>query len=163
MVHELLTIHNNRVSLAHVPGISKELKEVVLSAEQDEFYANVSVLASFKSFLCFTILVFVKITSSCLHEFLQNLYLNFGEIGQTIKELMDEFQKRAKSNRKLESIQDMKNFVEAYPQFKVSAIFFFFLIACKILNLSCFKIKFSLWLVQYPYGSTSAENVWNSI
>lgn len=70
MVHELLTIYNNRVSLAHVPGISKELKEVVLSAEQDEFYANVSVLASFKSFLCFTILVFVKITSSCLHEFL---------------------------------------------------------------------------------------------
>lgn len=87
MVHELLTINNNRVSLAHLQGISKELKEVVLSAEQDEFYAN-------------------------------NLYLNFGEIGQTIKELMDEFQKRAKSNRKLESIQDMKNFVEAYPQFK---------------------------------------------
>ncbi|KAE8745228.1 hypothetical protein FOCC_FOCC008019 [Frankliniella occidentalis] len=87
MVHELLTINNNRVSLGHVQGISKELKEVVLSAEQDEFYAN-------------------------------NLYLNFGEIGQTIKDLMDEFQKRSKSNRKLESIQDMKNFVEAYPQFK---------------------------------------------
>lgn len=43
MVHELLSINNNRVSLGHVPGISKELKEVVLSAEQDEFYADVSV------------------------------------------------------------------------------------------------------------------------
>lgn len=42
MVHELLTITNNRVSLSEVPGISKDLKEVVLSAEHDEFYANVS-------------------------------------------------------------------------------------------------------------------------
>jgi len=44
MVHELLTINNNRVNLAHVKGISKELKEVVLSAEHDDFYANVRVL-----------------------------------------------------------------------------------------------------------------------
>jgi vacuolar protein sorting-associated protein 45 len=41
MVHELLTINNNRVSLAGVPGVSKDLQEVVLSAEHDEFYANV--------------------------------------------------------------------------------------------------------------------------
>ena len=41
MVHEILGIHNNRVSLAKVPGVSKELQEVVLSAEHDEFYANV--------------------------------------------------------------------------------------------------------------------------
>lgn len=87
MVHELLTINNNRVSLSHINGISKELKEVVLSAEHDEFYAD-------------------------------NLYLNFGEIGQTIKNLMDEFQKKAQKNQKVESIADMKNFVEAYPLFK---------------------------------------------
>lgn len=42
MVHELLTINNNRVNLSHVKSISKELKEVVLSAEHDEFYASVS-------------------------------------------------------------------------------------------------------------------------
>ncbi|PSN40961.1 Vacuolar protein sorting-associated protein 45 [Blattella germanica] len=87
MVHELLTITNNRVNLSEVPGISKELKEVVLSAEQDEFYSN-------------------------------NLYSNFGEIGQTIKELMEEFQKKAKKHQKVESIADMKTFVETYPQFK---------------------------------------------
>lgn len=87
MVHELLTINNNRVNLSHVKGISKELKEVVLSAEHDEFYTN-------------------------------NLYLNFGEIGQTIKELMEEFQKKAKKHQKVESIADMKNFVETYPLFK---------------------------------------------
>ena len=41
MVHELLGINNNRINLSDVPGISKDLKEVVLSAEHDEFYANV--------------------------------------------------------------------------------------------------------------------------
>lgn len=87
MVHELLTINNNRVNLSHVKGISKELKEVVLSAEHDEFYAN-------------------------------NLYLNFGEIGQTIKDLTDVFQRKAKMQQKVESIEDMKNFVETYPLFK---------------------------------------------
>lgn len=50
---------------------------------------------------------------------LQNMYLNFGDIGQTIKALMDEFQAKAKSHQKVESIADMKAFVENYPQFKV--------------------------------------------
>eukprot|EP00736_Rhodelphis_marinus_P001660 Rmarinus@m.15099 len=40
MVHELLGIHDNRVSLAHLPRVSPELKEVVLSADQDEFFAK---------------------------------------------------------------------------------------------------------------------------
>ncbi|XP_023288779.1 vacuolar protein sorting-associated protein 45 isoform X2 [Orussus abietinus] len=87
MVHELIGISNNRVDLSHIKGISKELKEVVLSAAHDEFYA-------------------------C------NLYLNFGEIGQTIKELMEDFQQRAKKHQKVESISDMKHFVETYPLFK---------------------------------------------
>lgn len=32
---------------------------------------------------------------------------------------MEDFQRKAKSHQKVESIADMKNFVEAYPQFKV--------------------------------------------
>ncbi|XP_060535009.1 vacuolar protein sorting-associated protein 45 [Cylas formicarius] len=87
MVHELLTINNNRVNLSEVPGVSKELSEVVLSAEQDPFYAK-------------------------------NIFLNYGEIGQNIKQLMDQFQAKAKSHQKIESIADMKHFVESYPQFK---------------------------------------------
>ncbi|XP_075699393.1 vacuolar protein sorting-associated protein 45 isoform X1 [Rhinoderma darwinii] len=88
MVHELLGINNNRIDLSRVPGISKDLKEVVLSAENDEFYAN-------------------------------NMYLNFGEIGTNIKNLMEDFQrKKPKEQQKLESISDMKAFVENYPQFK---------------------------------------------
>ncbi|KAM7450804.1 vacuolar protein sorting-associated protein 45 [Porites harrisoni] len=87
MVHELIGIRNNRVDMSRCPGISKELQEVVLSAEHDEFYQK-------------------------------NLYLNFGEIGQNIKTLMTEFQRTVKSNQQLESISDMKAFVESYPQFK---------------------------------------------
>lgn len=43
MLHELLEITNNRISLAQVPGISKELKEIVLSQDQDEFYQKVDI------------------------------------------------------------------------------------------------------------------------
>ena len=39
---------------------------------------------------------------------LQNIYLNFGEIGSNIKDLMDEFQKKSSSQAKIESIADMK-------------------------------------------------------
>jgi hypothetical protein len=46
MVHELLTITNNRVSLANVPGVSQELKEVVLSTENDDFYAEVLIFVA---------------------------------------------------------------------------------------------------------------------
>ena len=87
MVHELIGISNNRINLTNVPSISKELQEVVLSAEHDEFYAN-------------------------------NMYSNFGEIGNNIKDLMDEFQNKSKSHEKIESISDMKQFLEQYPQFK---------------------------------------------
>lgn len=87
MVHELLGINNNRINLGNVPGISKDLQEVVLSAEHDEFYAN-------------------------------NMYLNFGEIGNNIKDLMEEFQVKSQSQAKVESIADMKAFIENYPQFK---------------------------------------------
>jgi vacuolar protein sorting-associated protein 45 len=34
--------------------------------------------------------------------------MNFGEIGNNIKELMDEFQKKSQSQAKVESIADMK-------------------------------------------------------
>lgn len=54
----------------------------------------------------------------------QNVNANFGEIGQNIKSLMNEFQQKSQIHKNLESISDMKNFVEEYPQFKkISGIF----------------------------------------
>lgn len=87
MVHQLLNIKNNRVDLSGVAGVPAELKEIVLSAEQDEFYSK-------------------------------NLFANYGEIAVTIRDLIESFQKRAKEQKKIETIADMKNFVESYPQFK---------------------------------------------
>lgn len=46
------------------------------------------------------------------------MYLNYGEIGANIKELMDEFQSHTKNQTKVETISDMKSFIENYPQFK---------------------------------------------
>lgn len=36
------------------------------------------------------------------------MYLNFGEVASTIKEMMEDYQKKAKSQQKVESIADMK-------------------------------------------------------
>lgn len=87
MTHELLEIKNSRVDLSQIPGVSKELHDVVLSPMHDQFYR-------------------------------ENLYKNFGEIGTSIKDLMDEFQAKTRSQQKVDSIEDMKAFVENYPQFK---------------------------------------------
>ena len=87
MVHELLGVKNNRVDLSKAPGISRDLHEVVMSSEQDDFYR-------------------------------ENMYLNFGEIGANIKVLAEEFQAKQKGHKKIESIADMKAFVENYPEFK---------------------------------------------
>ena len=46
------------------------------------------------------------------------MYSNYGEICVKIKELMEDFQKRSQSTTKVETIADMKAFVENYPQFK---------------------------------------------
>jgi vacuolar protein sorting-associated protein 45 len=40
MVHELLGMNNNRVILRGAPGVKKELEEVVLSPQADEFFGQ---------------------------------------------------------------------------------------------------------------------------
>lgn len=52
------------------------------------------------------------------------MYLNFGDIGQNIKMLMNDYQKKAQTHQQLESITDMKKFVEQYPQFRKISGFF---------------------------------------
>jgi len=38
MIHELLGIKNNRVDLRHLDHLSEEMKEVILSADEDKFF-----------------------------------------------------------------------------------------------------------------------------
>ena len=51
------------------------------------------------------------------------MYLNYGEIGQSIKTLMEEYQGKLSKQQKVESIADMKHFVQNYPQFKVTYLY----------------------------------------
>lgn len=53
MVNELIGIKNNIVSLKNVAGISKELEEVILSTEYDEFYENVKFSIIFRFHIFF--------------------------------------------------------------------------------------------------------------
>lgn len=88
MVHELMGgINNGRVSLAHAEGVRPELREIVLSEDQDPFFAT-------------------------------NLYDNFGDLGASIKRYVEEYQKRTANSASIETVADMKRFVEAYPEFR---------------------------------------------
>ncbi|KAH6684445.1 Sec1-like protein [Halenospora varia] len=87
MVHELLGIQNGRVDLSEVPDVRPELKEVVLSQDQDPFFKK-------------------------------NMYLNFGDLGGNIKDYVEQYQSKTKNSSNIESIADMKRFIEEYPEFR---------------------------------------------
>ncbi|PLB34465.1 Sec1 family protein [Aspergillus candidus] len=87
MVHELMGIHNGRVDLRDVPEIRPELREIVLSQDQDPFFKK-------------------------------NMYQNFGDLGQNIKEYVEQYQTKTQNTMNIDSIADMKRFVEDYPEFR---------------------------------------------
>eukprot|EP01132_Coremiostelium_polycephalum_P000849 gene849-1058_t len=47
-----------------------------------------------------------------------NLYKNFGDLGASIKELVDQFQDKMSTNANIQTIDDMKKFIENYPSFQ---------------------------------------------
>ncbi|SAL95277.1 hypothetical protein [Absidia glauca] len=50
--------------------------------------------------------------------FKKSMYWNLGDLGANIKKYVDEYQTKTKSNMNIESIADMKRFVEEYPEFR---------------------------------------------
>lgn len=87
MVHDLLGIHNGRVDLSKGKDVRPELHDIVLTSQQDSFFA-------------------------------QNMHLNFGDLGTVVKSYVESYQQRTDSSRNLETIADMKRFIEAYPEFR---------------------------------------------
>lgn len=87
MVHEVIGINNGRVSLHDAEGVRPELRELVLSADQDPFFSN-------------------------------NLYDNFGDLGASIKQYVVDYQAKTASSSSIDTIADMKRFVEDYPEFR---------------------------------------------
>lgn len=47
-----------------------------------------------------------------------HLYANFGDLGALIKAYVEEYQSRTAHNSRIETVADMKKFVEDYPQFR---------------------------------------------
>lgn len=87
MVHELIGIDYNRVSLKDAPNVPDDFRELVLDAVEDEF-------------------------------FLQNRYKNFGDLGVSLKQLVDRFRVQSRSGSNLSTIEDMMKFVGNYPEFR---------------------------------------------
>jgi len=50
-----------------------------------------------------------------------NMFSNFGDLGVAIKQLVDEYQDKSKLNTNIQTIDEMKRFVENYPEFRKMA------------------------------------------
>ncbi|KAK4700286.1 vacuolar protein sorting-associated protein 45, partial [Phenoliferia sp. Uapishka_3] len=89
MVHECIGITNGRVNLSEAQDVKEEMKEIVLSPDQDPFFAA-------------------------------NLYDNFGDLGAHLQEYVLDYKNRSASSNasKIETVADMKRFIEEYPEFR---------------------------------------------
>mmetsp|Transcript_27167 Transcript_27167/g.63188 ORF Transcript_27167/g.63188 Transcript_27167/m.63188 type:complete len:580 (-) Transcript_27167:181-1920(-) len=87
MLHELLHMDNNRIDMSKVPDIRPELKEIVMSSMQDQFFE-------------------------------ENMLANFGDLGVSIKNYLETYQRETKNTAKIESIEEMQKFVDQYPEFR---------------------------------------------
>lgn len=91
MVHELYGITNGRVDLSNGQKPTNSTEQ-----QLKEIVLNADQDPFYKK---------------CIH-------LNLGDLGQEIKNYVDEYQLKHKSTMNIESISDMKKFVEEYPEFK---------------------------------------------
>ncbi|KZT09400.1 vacuolar protein sorting-associated protein 45 [Laetiporus sulphureus 93-53] len=89
MVHEMLGIQNGRVDLSLVPDIRPELKEVTLTTATDPFFQA--------------------------HHL-----ATFGDLGTSLKAYVQSYQSHSLAHdpKAINSISDMKRFVEEYPEFR---------------------------------------------
>ncbi|OCB84973.1 vacuolar protein sorting-associated protein 45 [Sanghuangporus baumii] len=89
MVHELIGIQNGRVDLSQAPGVRQELREITLTTSTDPFFQG--------------------------HHL-----ATFGDLGTSLKSYVQSYQSRslAHSPSAINSIADMKRFVEEYPEFR---------------------------------------------
>ncbi|CCD25540.1 Vps45p NDAI_0F02220 [Naumovozyma dairenensis CBS 421] len=60
----------------------------------------------------------VTLTSKQDPFYHDSMYLNFGELGDKIKIYVNDYKKITKSNSKIETIDDIKQFIEKFPEFK---------------------------------------------
>lgn len=61
-----------------------------------------------------------KVTLSSKQDpfFHETMYLNFGELGDKVKQYVVNYKDKTKSNSKIDTMEDIKGFIEKYPEFK---------------------------------------------
>lgn len=91
MLHELLTLDNNRVDLsakASAGGTTDPaMSQIVMSSTQDVFFE-------------------------------ENMLSNFGDLGGNVRNYVEQYQQATKNTAKIESLEDMQQFVDKYPEFR---------------------------------------------
>lgn len=61
-----------------------------------------------------------KVTLSSKQDafFRDTMYLNFGELGDKVKQYVTTYKDKTQTNSQINSIEDIKNFIEKYPEFR---------------------------------------------
>ncbi|CAI6506270.1 AIS_HP2_G0018200.mRNA.1.CDS.1 [Saccharomyces cerevisiae] len=61
-----------------------------------------------------------KVTLSSKQDgfFKDTMYLNFGELGDKLKQYVTNYKDKTQTNSQIDSIEDIKNFIEKYPEFR---------------------------------------------
>ena len=88
MVHEVLGIRNNTVDLRKIQPPVDKSTAEVVLSVKDDKFYK------------------------------DSMFLNFGELGSSIKSLVVDYQRKTKTNQKLDTIEDMQRFVDQFPEFK---------------------------------------------
>lgn len=112
MVHELVGILNGRVDLSMVPGIQPELKVRTFPHFFHYTYKyNANQLLNYQE---------VTLTPQTDPFFQAHHLATFGDLGTSLKSYVQSYQSRSLANTPsaINSISDMKRFVEEYPEFR---------------------------------------------
>lgn len=88
MIHQQFNIENNRISLADSPNRQPKDPKEMLISMDNDLF------------------------------FEENYYKNYGELGLVLKEAVSNLKMQAKSQHKVETMEDMKRFIDEYPETK---------------------------------------------
>lgn len=88
MIHEQFNIVNNRISLVDVPTRQTKDPKEMIISMESDMF------------------------------FEENYYKNYGELGSTLKSSVENLKNETQSKHKVETMEDMKRFIDEYPETK---------------------------------------------
>ena len=50
--------------------------------------------------------------------FKETMYMDFGELGEAVKNLLEQYQQQSKGNDSIQSLEDIRRFLDRYPEFR---------------------------------------------